>query len=29
MEKEEILQQLTLIFEQGLKRSDLKIDYIM
>lgn len=27
MEKEEILQQLTLIFEQVLKRSDLKIDY--
>ena len=29
MEKEEILQQLTLIFEQVLKRSDLKIDYNM
>ena len=29
MEKEEILQQLTLIFEQVLKRSDLKIDYSM
>lgn len=29
MEKEEILQQLTLIFEHVLKRSDLKIDYNM
>ncbi len=29
MEKEELLQQLTLIFEQVLKRSDLKIDYNM
>ena len=29
MEKEEILQQLSLIFEQVLKRSDLKIDYNM
>jgi len=29
MEKEEILQQLTLIFEQVLKRSNLKIDYNM
>ena len=29
MEKEEILQQLTLIFEQVLERSDLKIDYNM
>ena len=29
MEKEEVLQQLTLIFEQVLKRSDLKIDYNM
>ena len=29
MEKAEILQQLTLIFEQVLKRSDLKIDYNM
>ena len=29
MEKEEILQQLTLIFEQVLKRSDLKIEYNM
>lgn len=29
MEKEEILQQLSLIFEQVLKRSDLKIDYSM
>ena len=29
MEKEEILEQLTLIFEQVLKRSDLKIDYNM
>ena len=29
MKKEEILQQLTLIFEQVLKRSDLKIDYNM
>ena len=29
MEKEEILQQLILIFEQVLKRSDLKIDYNM
>lgn len=29
MEKEEILQQLTLIFEQVLKRSDLKINYNM
>ena len=29
MEKEEILQQLTLIFEQVLNRSDLKIDYNM
>ena len=29
MEKEEILQQLTLIFEQVLKRSELKIDYNM
>jgi acyl carrier protein len=29
MKKEEILQQLSLIFEQVLKRSDLKIDYNM
>lgn len=29
MEKEEILQQLTLIFEQVFKRSNLKIDYNM
>ena len=29
MEKKEILQQLSLIFEQVLKRSDLKIDYNM
>lgn len=29
MEKEEILQQLSLIFAQVLKRSDLKIDYNM
>ena len=29
MEKEELLQQLSLIFEQVLKRSDLKIDYNM
>ena len=29
MEKEEILQQLSLIFVQVLKRSDLKIDYNM
>ena len=29
MEKEELLQQLTLIFEQVLQRSDLKIDYNM
>jgi acyl carrier protein len=29
MEKEEILQQLSLIFEQVFKRSDLKIDYNM
>ena len=29
MEKEELLQQLTIIFEQVLKRSDLKIDYNM
>ncbi len=29
MEKEEILQQLSLIFEQVLKRSNLKIDYNM
>ena len=29
MEKEEILQQLTLIFEQVLKRSNQKIDYNM
>ena len=29
MEKEEILQQLSLIFEQVLKRSDRKIDYNM
>ena len=29
MEKEEILKQLTLIFEQVLKHPGLKIDYIM
>ncbi|MBB1530231.1 MAG: acyl carrier protein [Prevotella sp.] len=29
MKKEEILQQLSLIFEQVLKRSNLKIDYNM